>query len=74
MSKVRFSKKATLAALDKRAADIAQRFGIDRSNGIAQLSEDRGDETQKLIDRAVAYGKMRAYEQFAETIEEGLDL
>lgn len=66
----RFSKSAALAALDARAARIAARERFDRSNGTAQLNpKDRmADED---VRRAVEYGRMRAFEEFACAIEEG---
>jgi hypothetical protein len=66
----RFSKQAALAALDARAAELARRFKFDRGNGTSQL-EPKGREFDAHIERAVAYGQMRAYESFAEAICEG---
>lgn len=67
----RFSKQAALDALDARAAELARRFKFDRGNGTSQL-EPKGREFDKQIERAVAYGQMRAYESFAEAICNGL--
>jgi len=66
----RFSKSLALAVLDARAADIAKAEEFDRGNGTSQLNpKDRmADED---VRRAVEYGRMRAFEQFACAIEEG---
>lgn len=66
----RFSKARALAVLDKRAAEIAAAHRFDRSNGYAQLSPNKDAHIQSLILRAVEYGRMRAYEDFACAIEE----
>jgi hypothetical protein len=66
----RFSKALALQVLDAKVAAIAKREGFDRGNGTAQLSpKDRAFDAD--IARAVEYGRMRAFEQFAESIEEG---
>ena len=66
----RFSKALVLAVLDARADHIARKRGFDRGNGTSQLHpKDRMSDAQ--VERAVEYGRMRAYEQFAEAIEEG---
>ncbi|ABM96924.1 hypothetical protein [Methylibium petroleiphilum] len=69
----RFGKSAALAALDARAARIAAEQKFDRSNGTSQLRPPgaRDEITDEIINRAVEYGRMRAFEQFAEAIEEG---
>lgn len=70
----RFGKSAALAALDARAARIAAEQKFDLSNGTSQLRPHgaaRDEITDELINRAVEYGRMRAFEQFAEAIEEG---
>jgi len=69
----RFSKASALAVLDERACRIANRENFNRSYGTSQLNpkESRYDED---IRRAVEYGKMRAYEDFACAIEEGFRL
>lgn len=68
--RIRFSKTSALAVLDARATRIAQREGFDRGNGTSQLNpkERMFDED---IRRAVEYGRMRAFEEFACSIEEG---
>jgi hypothetical protein len=64
MAKHRFSKAICLQVLDKHAARIASAQRFDRGNGTSQLRD--GD-----VSRAVEYGRMKAFEQFAEWIEEG---
>lgn len=65
----RFSKKTALEVLDASAHRIATAESFNRSHGTAQLRA-AGDQ-EELIRRAVEYGRMRAYERFAEAIEEG---
>ncbi len=72
MEKARFSKARALEVLDSRATRIAKEQRFDRSNGTAQLSPRFASEAEcSRIARAVEYGRMRAFEQFAEAIEEG---
>ena len=72
MEPKRFSKSLALEMLDKRAARIAVESCFDRSNGTAQLLHSRTTEPEcSQIARAVEYGRMKAFEQFAEAIEEG---
>ncbi len=69
----RFSKARALAALDARAACIATAQKFDRGNGTAQLRTMKfghNEAEDAVIARAVEYGRMRAFEQFAEAIEE----
>ena len=66
----RFSKTAALAALDRRAARIANQEKFDRSNGTSQLNP-KGRMADEDVRRAVEYGRMRAFEEFACAIEEG---
>lgn len=69
---MRFSKSAALAVLDARAEKIAFEQKFDRQRGTAQLEPLLTDPvTLELIGRSVEYGRMRAFEQFAEAIEEG---
>ena len=68
----RFSKQAALEVLDARAAKLARQFNFNRGNGTSQL-EPKGREFDAHIERAVAYGQMRAYESFAEAICEGFE-
>lgn len=70
MATKRFSKALALRALDKMADEIAKSKGFDRNNGTSQL-RPKEREFDEDIHRAVDYGRMRAFEQFAEWIEEG---
>jgi hypothetical protein len=70
----RFSRAIALSVLSYRANRIAndQRFNL--GNGTAQLvprGPISGDELEAVVSRAVEYGRMRAFEQFAEAIEDG---
>lgn len=67
----RFSKALALQVLDTEAAKIAAEQKFNRSNGTSQL-RPKGREFDEHIARAVEYGRMRAFEQFAEWIDEGL--
>ena len=72
MDTKRFSKALALEVLDKRSARIAAENGFDRSNGTSQLVPRGASEPEcSRIARAVEYGRMKAFEQFAEAIEEG---
>ena len=67
---VRFSKGAALLALDERVRRIARRENFDCNNGTSQLNpKDRMSDED--VRRAVEYGRMRAFEEFACAIEEG---
>ena len=71
----RFSKARALASLNRRAARIADAEKFDRSHGWAQLRTMKFGglpEEDALIQRAIEYGRMRAFEQFAEAVEENL--
>jgi len=58
--------------LDKKADRIAKEQRFDRSNGTSQLSPRGTSEPEcSRIERAVEYGRMKAFEEFAESIEEG---
>jgi len=72
MERKRFSKATALQVLDARACRIAGEEKFDRSRGTAQLAP-RGtpDAEFARIERAVQYGRMRAFEEFACAIEEG---
>ena len=59
----RFSKAMALQVLDQQADKIAAEHKFNRSNGTAQLKPDD-------IERAISYGRMRAFEDFACMIEE----
>jgi hypothetical protein len=69
--KKRFSKAAVLEALDARSARIAREQGFNRSNGTSQLGPILHKDGEAMLARAVAYGRMRAFEDFACAIEEG---
>lgn len=69
--KRRFSKALALQALDMRSSRIARTEGFDRSGGTRQL--DTSGKHDELVRRAVEYGRMRAFEQFACAIEEGFE-
>jgi hypothetical protein len=66
----RFSKQLALEVLDARSAAIAKREGFDRSNGTSQLNP-KNRMADEDVRRAVEYGRMRAFEDFACAIEEG---
>lgn len=65
----RFSKKLALLALDAKAAAIAKRENFDRGNGTSQLNP-KARMFDEDVRRAVEYGRMRAFEEFACSIEE----
>ena len=72
METKRFSKTTVLDVLDKRAARIAEEQRFDRRNGTSQLMPRNATEPEcSRITRAVEYGRMKAFEQLAETICEG---
>jgi len=68
----RFSKAKALEALDRLAQTIEKAQRFDRDNGTSQLYP-RGTPECELarIERAVEYGRMRAYEEFACAVEGG---
>ncbi|WP_239467217.1 hypothetical protein [Rhodoferax koreensis] len=59
--------KALYARADRIAAD--QQF--DMGNGTSQL-KPKNRMSDEDVRRAVEYGRMRAFEQFAKAIEDGL--
>ena len=72
MERIRFSKSVALKVLDDRANRIAKEQRFDRSNGTSQLAPRGTSEPEcSRLSRAVEYGRMKAFEQFAEAIEEG---
>ena len=71
MERKRFSKASVLEVLDKRAARICSEQKFDRSNGTSQLGKILDNEGEAMLSRAVEYGRMRAFEQFAEAVCEG---
>ncbi|MGL4649951.1 MAG: hypothetical protein ACRC1H_11125 [Caldilineaceae bacterium] len=69
---MRFSKSAALQALDARSDRIASEQRFDRGNGTSQLCPRGASESEVArILRAVEYGRMKAFEDFACAIEEG---
>lgn len=70
MSKQRFSKQATLDVLDDLSRKLAAQHKFDRHKGTSQLNP-KNRVYDADIDRAVAYGRMRAFEDFACMVEEG---
>ena len=72
MEAKRFSKSFALDALDARAARIAKEQRFDRSNGTSQLAPRGTSEADcARIERAVQYGRMRAFEEFGLSIQDG---
>ena len=72
MERKRFSKAMALQVLDARADRIASEQRFDRRNGTSQLSPRGANEAEcSRIERAVQYGRMRAFEEFGCAIEEG---
>lgn len=66
----RFNKANALSWLDTKACLIANSEGFNRDNGTSQLKpKDRMSDED--VRRAVEYGRMRAFEEFATAIEEG---
>lgn len=72
MKKARFSKAAILSQLRGIADDVRSSWGFEEDNGCAQLWP-RGcdDATKDLIDRAIAYGRWRAFREIANDIWSG---
>ena len=71
MERKRVSKALVLEVLDKRAANICREQKFDRSNGTSQLGPLMHKDGEVMLARAVEYGRMRAFEQFAEAVCEG---
>ncbi len=68
----KFTKQAALDVLAKRATRIAEQEKFNRGLGTAQLApRNVSHEEQARLDRAVQYGRMRAFEEFAEAIRDG---
>ena len=61
--------------LDKlllQTAAVAKTWGLDMNDGTAQLTGKPATKyEQQLIDRATAYGRMRALEDLHDQINEG---
>lgn len=70
--KTRFSKVVVLQVLDAHASRIGKEQRFDRSNGTSQLYPRNFSEPEaSQLQRAVEYGRMKAFEQLAESIREG---
>lgn len=68
----RFTKSSAIAGLQASANAIQAREKFDLNNGTAQLLPKGSDaRLEALLDRAVEYGRMRAYEDAARDIESG---
>lgn len=68
----RFTKAAAIVQITERAERHRLTHGFDLGNGTSQLRQKGCDErTQALIDKAVAYGAMRALLGVAEDIQNG---
>jgi hypothetical protein len=68
----RFTKSAAIAEIQASADAIQAKEKFDRNNGTSQLLPKGADtRMQIIINRAVAYGRMRACEQIANDIESG---
>ena len=68
----RFTKAAAIADIRARAEAQKEAHAFNLNHGTAQLWPRGADEKIKaLIERAVAYGKVRALEGVAEDIESG---
>ena len=68
----RFTKAAAIEQITRRAEGHVKVHGFDLQNGTAQLRPTNcDDKTQALIDKAVAYGAMRALFGVAEDIASG---
>lgn len=66
----RFSKAQVFDLLRERAARAQDEHKFDPRNGTAQLSDRTDDATQRLIDRAVAYGRWRALQEIESSIDD----
>ena len=71
MSKKRFSKATVLEELDKRVSLLVAEHKFDKNNGTSQLGKILDKEGEAMLARAVEYGRMRAYEDFANAVCEG---
>ncbi len=68
----RFTKAAAIADIRARADAQQEAHAFNLEHGTAQLWPRGADEKLKaLIERAVAYGKVRALEGVAHDIESG---
>lgn len=68
----RFTKAAAIAEIRARAEGHQEVHAFNLDNGTAQLCPRGADQKMKaLIERAVAYGKLRALESVADDLESG---
>lgn len=68
----RFTKSAAISELHAWADAIEAKCKFDVNNGTSQLLPKGADEhMQALINRAVEYGGMRAFQRAASEIESG---
>lgn len=69
----RFKKAEAVNQIYERAAGYERLHSFDTNNGTAQLRPrgDTSEKTQRLIDRAVAYGQMIALRAVAQDLETG---
>ncbi len=62
----RFNKTNLLAALERRAHELKQRYGFDEGNGTSQLKGKLDSQ-----DAAVAYGQFRLCHDLIQQVEDG---
>jgi hypothetical protein len=68
----RFNKQSLITELIFRARMLNHEYGFDPYNGTAQLRPRGFDaDTERLIDRAVAYGRWRELQGIAYDVEVG---
>ena len=71
MEKKRFSKALAIEVLGKLAGRIETELRFNCADGTAQLAQIEPSERERvMVARAVEYGRMRAFRQFAEAIED----
>ena len=71
MEKKRFSKALAREVLDRLAGQIEADQRFNRHDGPAQLAQRGSSEPEwVVIARSVEYGRMRAFRQFAEAIDD----
>lgn len=69
MGKPRFSKKSLVQDLLDKIENIQKQYHFDLSDGTSQLWPSPGSTTYQIrdsIDKAAAYGKLRAYQTILE--------
>lgn len=62
----RFSKSNLLAALERRADELKEKYGFDADDGTAQLTGKLASQ-----DATVAYGQFRLYHDLIRQIDDG---